>query len=487
MTAPASDDAFVRRAPAAGVFALLLALATVTTADSDLWGHLRFGLDTIETHTLPSVDPYSFTQDLPWINHEWLSELVMGMAWMIGGSAGLAVLKGALVAVALFLVWRALSRVNLGAQFVIFAAVAASTAPVARTLRPQLWTLLCLTLLCRVLVERRARYWLPPMFALWANMHGGWVVGLGVLAAWTAAETVVSRRLDIGAIAVAVASLLATLLTPYGWRLWAFLASTVRMGRDITEWQPLWNVPPLDVLPWLMAVAAAAWLIWRSPRDLWPRITVVAMLAYASARVVRIVPLFVACAAILLADAMAARWPRPVGRPLMDRSPYDRLAAAVIAIATLAGAGWVATTSMRCIGVETPRAADSEAMRVLRGAPPGRVVTFFDWGEYAIWHVGPAVRVSMDGRRETVYSDARLEEHAAILDGRPDGLATLAAWRPEYVWLPATSARTRDWLVAQGYRIEHASDRSFVAVRPDLPPIAPAPPAPPSATACFPG
>ena len=69
MTAPARDDAFVRRAPAAGVFALLLALATVTTADSDLWGHLRFGLDTIETHTLPSTDPYSFTQDLPWINH----------------------------------------------------------------------------------------------------------------------------------------------------------------------------------------------------------------------------------------------------------------------------------------------------------------------------------------------------------------------------------------------------------------------------------
>jgi hypothetical protein len=126
-------------------------------------------------------------------------------------------------------------------------------------------------------------------------------------------------------------------------------------------------------------------------------------------------------------------------------------------------------------------------MRVLRGAPPGRVVTFFDWGQYAIWHVGPALRVSMDGRRETVYSDVRLEEHAAILDGRPEGLATLAVWRPEYVWLPATSARTRDWLVAQGYRIEHASDRSFVAVRPDLPPIAPAPSAPPSATACFPG
>ena len=29
----------------------------------------------------------------------------------------------------------------------------------------------------------------------------------------------------------------------------------------------------------------------------------------------------------------------------------------------------------------------------------------YDWGEYVLWHLGPGVKVSMDGRRETVYSD----------------------------------------------------------------------------------
>jgi hypothetical protein len=106
---------------------------------------------------------------------------------------------------------------------------------------------------------------------------------------------------------------------------------------------------------------------------------------------------------------------------------------------------------------------------VLADAPPGRMVTFFDWGQYALWHLGPEIRVSMDGRRETVYSDVRLEEHAAILEGRPEGLAVLAAWKPEYVWLPASSESTRGWLLEQGYRLEHDSVHSFVAVRPDLP------------------
>jgi hypothetical protein len=69
-----------------------------TVADPDLWGHTRFGLDMLATHTLPSEDPYSFTQDIPWINHEWLSELMMGGAYRAAGPIGLVVLKAALVA-----------------------------------------------------------------------------------------------------------------------------------------------------------------------------------------------------------------------------------------------------------------------------------------------------------------------------------------------------------------------------------------------------
>jgi hypothetical protein len=81
------------RAVAGAVLALLLSIAAITRADPDLWGHVRFGVDILETRELPSDDPYSFTQDRPWINHEWLSELFMGAAWTIGGTPGLTLLK----------------------------------------------------------------------------------------------------------------------------------------------------------------------------------------------------------------------------------------------------------------------------------------------------------------------------------------------------------------------------------------------------------
>src|SRR6188768_2227494 len=76
-------------ASAAFVFAAL----AVTRADADLWGHVRFGLDILRDRSLPTVDPYSFTQDRPWINHEWLSELQMGAAYALGGATGLVLLK----------------------------------------------------------------------------------------------------------------------------------------------------------------------------------------------------------------------------------------------------------------------------------------------------------------------------------------------------------------------------------------------------------
>src|SRR5690242_15240324 len=70
-----------------------LTLATVTRADADLWGHVRFGLDALAARRLTAIDPYSFTQDRPWINHEWLSEVQMAFAYAHWGPAGLAVLK----------------------------------------------------------------------------------------------------------------------------------------------------------------------------------------------------------------------------------------------------------------------------------------------------------------------------------------------------------------------------------------------------------
>ena len=99
---------FTPASTAAWSFVLLgFGLATVTHADPDLWGHVRFGLDALMSHGLPATDPYSFTQDRAWLNHEWLSEAAMAVAYESLGTLGLRLLKAAIVVCSFAIVWRA--------------------------------------------------------------------------------------------------------------------------------------------------------------------------------------------------------------------------------------------------------------------------------------------------------------------------------------------------------------------------------------------
>jgi hypothetical protein len=461
----------------AGALILLFALCTVTLTDTDLWGHTKFGLDMLQDHELPSDDPYSFTQDRPWINHEWASELKMGMAYALAGPTGLALLKGLLTFTALVLIWRGLRNIDPTARMIIFGIAAASTVPVSRTLRPQAWSLVLLVILCRILIEDRTRLrWvLPVLFAAWANVHGGWIVGFGILATWAVVDLSPWGRRDATYLPVAIVSLLATLVTPYGWQLWAFLLDTVRLGRDITEWRPLFRQPPPDWVPWLVAVATALWFLRRPHVFRLHVVAILTMLAFSSFRVMRIAPLFVACAAVLLSPWFRARWPsrsrESVGTStgVPGAPPDQRLIAAGLCTAAVILAAFVASKSLTCVRTEGTWIPDAEAAAVLTNAPAGRLVTFFNWGEYALWHFGPRLRVSMDGRRETVYSESRLLEHDGIIRGTPLGFSTLANWNAEYVWLPADTGATRTWLLANGYRIDKETARSYVATRRDIP------------------
>ena len=465
-------------------FLALFAAATLTQADPDLWGHLRFGLDILRTHALPSVDPYSFTQDVPWINHEWLSEVTMAAGYGAFGVAGVALLKGAMATAVFLLIWTAYRGAAFEARLGAALLAVLGCLPLVRTSRPQLWTVVGLAVLIRALLEsgRGRRWWLPVVFAAWANAHGGVVVGLAVLAAWLGAGVLQGAFGFRRAVILGAACVLATLVTPYGWTLWRFIFQSVRLARpNIEDWTPLWRLGPSQWAAPLVACLATGWIGFRHDGHRWSRVAVLLLLAYAGARVARVAPLFVEAAVLLLAPLVVARWPV---RPVAIRTRGERLLVSGVAGLLVLAAIVVLATSLRCIPIDRRTLPDQAVAAALAQARPGRLVVFFDWGEYALWHFGPAIRVSMDGRRETVYSDRRLREHDAILAGDPEGLATLGLWQPEYVWLPASSTATRAWLASNGYRLEVSDAESFLAVRSDLPRLDARPAA--GGPACFP-
>ena len=433
------------------LWAFLLVLVTNTSADPDLWGHLRFGLDMLASKSIHSADLYSFTADRAWINHEWLSELLMGIGYTGLGALGLNLLKLGVVAVVggIALVIARQEHASPIASDVYVGLTVFATYSRTQVVRPQMFSVAIFCAMLYLLRETgrgraRALWYVPLVFAAWVNLHGGWIVGLAALGVWMLGDAWQRRsiRWTLALIAVGALALLATLFNPYGLGLWQFLAETVRLDRpDITEWKPLLQLPPaiLVIESILPLIAIAALLRGRSWRRVPFRdIAVLTLLSMATFRVGRVDAFLEAAIAIFLA--------RPIitflnGIDLKARGLFQRASVPVGAMALVLAAYVLVTafSSLRVLDVGGPWVPDRTAAAFLRENSPGaRVLTWFNWGEYALWQLSPAgIRVSMDGRRETVYSARVLRDHQRFYQGHADMVDYPERIGADHVWLPS--------------------------------------------------
>ena len=479
---------------------LCFALAR-TIADPDLWGHVLFGGDLIRTGRVVRPDPYSYlTAGKPWINHEWLAEALFYLAYRAGGATGLVLLKMAVGLTAMGLVLAHLRRRGLStlhAVLLLFLAFTLASVGTS-TIRPQIFTFLALVLLLLALdaADHGRTRWLwsvPVVFAAWVNLHGGFLAGIALLLVWGGAHVLAAalrRRRGqphggpaLLVVGVTVAGgVLATLVNPYGFRLWSFLLQTATVARpEITEWSQT-ALATWEGACYLILLALCAYAMFvRGRRPELPGLAIFLSLAFGALTAVRHLPLFGLAAPILAADSLAtlSRLRGAPGPSLRARlGPLLLLATgALLALAV----PWLRGPRIEAAAMDFP----ARAVGVLQGsAVSGNMAVHFDWGEYAIWHLAPRIRVSVDGRRETVYDQ---ETHAAniqfifgvgdwdrLLDDHPTDLALVPRHLPVYNLLllkPGWSPAYQDPVAAI-----FARDGSPLAARiratpaPDLPP-----------------
>lgn len=453
---------------------VLLAAVTYTSADPDLWGNVRFGLDILRDGSIPHTDAYSFTTDRAWVNHEWLSEVLIGHAFRAGGDAGLIVLKLLAIGCIVLLLWLTLRRERIYSSSVVDTAVAVTivlTFEQTRYVRPQLFSLVAFTILltCLTRARRSGQHWLlllPPLFAVWANLHGGWLVGGGIFALWTVATVFAgNRRHALWCTVVGAASLAATLLNPYGADLWIFLRDTVGLQRaDIAEWQPVYVLGWQSAVSWLVTVVVGVTgmvLGNRNERGA-ERVACLIALAALSVMVARVQAFFALGVLFLVGPAVtrAVQAARAVEVTPAAR-PSSRVMAA-FAFATAAGALIVTTTNLTHLRIDPRWTPEAGGVSFLNAQPTGRrVLLWFDWGGYALWHLSPRMLISMDGRRETVYSPNLQDRHLRFYFDAPGGASLPTDLAADYVWIPRTLPVVQR-LDADGWRRLYEGDQSVI-------------------------
>jgi hypothetical protein len=430
------------RLQAALLFLAIATAACLMPAQHDTWWLLRAGHDMWSTGHLLLTDTFSHTADGAfWPNHEWLSELLFYGVYTIGGLPLLTLGCALAVTSAWALIWIE-TPAPARAKFLL-TACAVAAASTTWSLRAQVLSLLLVTVTMALL--RRRRYaWLPVVFFFWANLHGAVLLGLLLLGAALAAALVEDRGAVPRLLLVAALCVLATSMTPLGWRFWLDMPRSLGRIRQlgIDEWAaPRFASVPL--LPFWAAVVVLTGLAVTRGRAVWSdpearragRITMCAcalVLVPLALTAVRNVPPFL----MLAVPAIAALWPaapRVAPSPQLQRSSINAavaLAAAVVAAIVVASA--YAGPAARLQWTPLP----SASIAALEGCR-GNLYNRYDEGGYLIWFA-PGRKVFLDGRQDP-YSPGLIKEQVRV--ERSGAFEELfARYDVGCAYVPATSA-----------------------------------------------
>ena len=390
-------------------------------ADGDTWSHLVTGDWILSHRAIPRADPFSlWMPPRAWTAHEWLSEILLALAFRAGGWSGVVILTGAVAGAAVLIMGLRVARDLEGAALGVVVTVGVGLWAPNLLARPHVLTLPLTALWVVALLKARDDARAPPLalsalMIPWSNMHGGFVFGLALIVPFAfeaAIEAPRGQRIAAARAwaAFAGAAALAALVNPYGFQALAFpfqLMSLEHLSR-ISEWKPENFGRPSPLEFGLIALLAFA----LSRPMAVPRIRVAllaALLAMALAHA-RHGQLLGLIAPMLLAPSIA----RAIGasRPDDWRVVARTAIGASGALALAMGLIRLATPLQRVDSAVAPISALAAVPESLREKP---VLNDYSFGGYLIWaHVRPFI----DGRAD-MYGDPMLGLYLKLSAGDP--------------------------------------------------------------------
>jgi len=400
------------------------------TRDGDLYLQMLGGR-LIAQHGFTNVDPFpTIAQGSSWLNQQWLTELTVYQVTRLIGVTGLTIAYAGLLAVPLaLLLW--ICRRKGPAMMVALAALYCPGLWVIVHPRAAGFTLLAFSVIVGIVAltwlapistpgaSRRFRFGIPAIllvFALWANLHGGFIAGLlliGVVTVGLAldrvrglSQAVGAHRLFVLGVTGALAAITVTIATPLGAEIWAYILSfrNPAIAFVSSEWEPALG-SPLAMTYLAIAAGFAAWLWSRvpAPRPLGPLLVTAGFLIFA---------VFALRNLVFIGPALALQI--AVSAPDREAVVPRRLIGLAVAAAASAALVWVTTVGP----ARNEQPLGSTLVNYATEHPPlkGHIASYASVGSYMLWR-SPRTPVELDGWLEH-FSAAELRGTYAVLDGR---------------------------------------------------------------------
>ena len=477
----------------------LLRMSRANIADVDLWGRLSWPGIYFACGKLPVDDFFSFTAyGAPWVDHEWLAGFFFNAALLVLGDVGLTLFKWSLALGMIWILW-VLNRRFATPPVLVFS-ISMLAIPIwgvgfGVTARSQNLTFFLFALLLLLLERIRSQNsWLlvglvVPLALVWVNVHGGFVVGFGVVMLFALGSWLNRAKAKPFLVATGLFGI-TSLVNPYGAAYWKYIVFAITLDRpEIAEWvstNPLvpryWTFVALSLVG--VAAMIMAWKNRRKTMDWVPVLVVLAAMAFGW-RAVKHQPLFAVAAVAYLPLLIQRGWPdlfvdRRFALELrngwIERTTRSWLPAglALVVIVTL---GFMLIAEDRPLGVQIPYGNFNplgsgamtypvHAVQFLEKAPfEGNLLAPFDHGEFLMYRLYPKFRVALDGRLEAVYPVATYREMMRFFDSVPPDWRIADEWGADVVLWPQHASLLSRADVPGDWAVVHQDGEYIVFVR----------------------
>jgi hypothetical protein len=433
---------------------------TNTAADPDLWGYMAFGRLFWESDKFPYKDVFAYlpTLDL-WVYHEWLTGALFFPLYQKFGASALQLLKYCIGLGTMGLIYlTALRRgANAYATILVLCSISSILNFGYSPVRAQIFTFFFFALSLYVLETARltkrwnSLWYLIPMQMLWCNLHGGFLVGLGLIGFYIIGEAL-ARKPFIPYIMALVFSMLATLINPYGIEYWRFFVRSLPMSRpELIEWASVYTAYKYGLMSnaallsiFFIIILLVLLLVWLKPRE-YTSLIGLGLMFFLGVTQQRHICFFMLLTGAYLPAWLAAFFKAmevgPIIQWIQQRINWKIPAMISVILIFLLGVKIIRQDplSLRLSSTQDRNnkfiahyPVDAVAY-IKEHVLLGKLLAEFSWGEYLIWSLSPQCRISLDGRYEQVYTESISREYFNFLFCREGWRNFLTRYPPDMI------------------------------------------------------
>jgi hypothetical protein len=478
------------------LFTLIFGIFSVEIKDPDFWWHLKTGEYIYQTGTLPATDPFAYTS-LPKdpthpestrikfvLTQYWLAQVIFYWIYKFLGFQGIIYLRAAILTLLVFLVYRAVRREEIGLYLAMVLLI-----PLVLLLRtytgerPQLFSFLLAFLLIYLLEGFRISSFnksqlasnpqvsknlnesrhvsgllfllpVPVIMLLWANLHGGFILGILIILAYLFSEIVKYSTKRFGKalsgghlkllVIFGIVSVVLSLINPNGYNVIPFLLEFEQgpyKEMIIESMSPFSLVragfyePQFIIFFIVMFFCILIFLVNMKRFDLTDFI-IITGLSVMSLSASRYIPFFVPVAIVMIARyifPLLEKLPRMEKfRAMADKGVWPLSVLLLISLIVGINNGYLFKSGIRSIRYPEGAARFLEENRI-----SGNMFNPYVWGGYLIWKLYPDYKVFVDGRGligDIFFQEVKImDAYARPVEGMPEWKALLNAYNVNFI------------------------------------------------------